>query len=675
MTINLSVPQTMQELRPRITVVGVGGAGGNAVNNMINADLDGVDFLVANTDGQALAHSLASRKIQLGTAVTQGLGAGSKPDVGRAAAEESIEAVMSELADCNMVFITAGMGGGTGTGAAPVIARAARERGILTVGVVTKPFDFEGQRRMAQAEAGITEMQSFVDTLIVIPNQNLFRLANERTTFADAFHMADTVLHQGVAGVTDLMIKPGQINLDFADIRAVMGEMGKAMMGTGEASGEGRATQAAEAAINNPLLDDISMQGASAVLINVTGGMDMTLFEVDEAANRIRKEVDADAVIIFGSTFDEKLEGVMRVSIVATGIEANMQTRERPTFIQAPITRRSTIISAPTAMPVAAATATAATATTAVEDMPDSTVPDETVSNETVEAAAAMTATTDAPVIDNAAPAASADAAPAAESEDGAIIPGFVPTKASRSRLAFLSAGRDAPKAMEDADQVSVDNAPDSALDNSGDGDQQMSIDDAIAKDRAVAFGSGMPASSVATASKSAEPAPTAAAAPAATEQVMVADSADELTAGRRTFIPGAPAAMPEDETVPDTAPAGGKTSLINKISRLWTEKPQDETGSERREPDVDAPAAQVANVAPAAQVAVADVAVADTTPGNASTAMAAPAQTTEEAAPSILDLPRADAMNRIPEPAGTTTLDRQADDLEIPAFLRRQAN
>ena len=322
MTINLSVPQTMQELRPRITVVGVGGAGGNAVNNMINADLDGVDFLVANTDGQALAHSLAGRKIQLGTAITQGLGAGSKPDVGRAAAEESIEAVMGELADCNMVFITAGMGGGTGTGAAPVIARAARERGILTVGVITKPFDFEGQRRMAQAEAGIEEMQSWVDTLIVIPNQNLFRLANERTTFADAFHIADTVLHQGVAGVTDLMIKPGQINLDFADIRAVMSEMGKAMMGTGEASGENRATQAAEAAINNPLLDDITMQGASAVLINVTGGLDMTLFEVDAAAQHITKEIqDEDANIIFGSSFDPALEGKIRVSIVATGID------------------------------------------------------------------------------------------------------------------------------------------------------------------------------------------------------------------------------------------------------------------------------------------------------------------------------------------------------------------
>ena len=330
MTINLSVPQNMQELRPRITVVGVGGAGCNAVNNMINADLEGVDFLVANTDGQALAHSKASRKIQLGSAITQGLGAGSKPEIGRAAAEESLAEVMAELADCNMVFITAGMGGGTGTGAAPVIARAARERGILTVGVITKPFEFEGQRRMKQAEDGIEELQAYVDTLIIIPNQNLFRLANERTTFADAFHMADTVLHQGVCGVTDLMIKPGLINLDFADIRAVMGEMGKAMMGTGEASGESRATQAAEAAINNPLLDDTTMKGAHAVLINITGGMDMTLFEVDEAANRIRKEVDTDATIIFGSAFDEKLDGVMRVSVVATGINAAMQSLGKP---------------------------------------------------------------------------------------------------------------------------------------------------------------------------------------------------------------------------------------------------------------------------------------------------------------------------------------------------------
>ena len=348
MTINLTVPQTMQELRPRITVVGVGGAGCNAVNNMINANLEGVDFLVANTDGQALAHSLSSRKIQLGSAITQGLGAGSKPEIGRLAAEESLQDVMAELADCNMVFITAGMGGGTGTGAAPVIARAARERGILTVGVITKPFEFEGQRRMKQADEGIEELQAYVDTLIVIPNQNLFRLANERTTFADAFHMADAVLHQGVCGVTDLMIKPGQINLDFADIRAVMGEMGKAMMGTGEASGDARATQAAEAAINNPLLDDTTMKGANAVLINITGGLDMTLFEVDEAANRIRKEVDPDATIIFGSAFDDKLEGVMRVSVVATGISGANQINSRPSMMpqktEAVAPRASTIL-------------------------------------------------------------------------------------------------------------------------------------------------------------------------------------------------------------------------------------------------------------------------------------------------------------------------------------------
>ena len=322
MTINLSVPQTMQELRPRITVIGVGGAGCNAVNNMIDANLEGVDFLVANTDGQSLAHSMASRKIQLGTSLTGGLGAGSKPEMGRKAAEESLDEVLAELADSHMVFITAGMGGGTGTGAAPVIARAAKERGILTVGVITKPFDFEGKRRMEQADAGVEALQAYVDTLIVIPNQNLFRLANERTTLADTFQMADAVLHQGVCGVTDLMIKPGLINLDFADIRAVMSEMGKAMMGTGEASGETRAIEAAESAINNPLLDDSSMKGAKAVLINITGGMDMTLFEVDEAANRIREEVDPDATIIFGSAFEEKLEGVMRVSVVATGIDA-----------------------------------------------------------------------------------------------------------------------------------------------------------------------------------------------------------------------------------------------------------------------------------------------------------------------------------------------------------------
>ena len=324
MTINLSVPiaNPTPELKPRITVIGVGGAGGNAVNNMIRSHLEGVEFVVANTDAQAIAQAIADRRIQLGVTVTQGLGAGSRPDIGRIAAEEALEEIIDELRGSNMVFIAAGMGGGTGTGAAPVIARAAREAGILTVGVVTKPFHFEGAHRMRLAEQGIEELEQFVDTLIIIPNQNLFRVANERTTFADAFKMADDVLYSGVRGVTDLMVMPGLINLDFADIRAVMSEMGKAMMGTGEAEGDRRALDAAEAAISNPLLDDVSMKGARGVLINITGGSDMTLFEVDEAANRVRSEVDPDAFIIFGSTFDDELQGKVRVSVVATGMDS-----------------------------------------------------------------------------------------------------------------------------------------------------------------------------------------------------------------------------------------------------------------------------------------------------------------------------------------------------------------
>ena len=329
MTINLSMPVTHQ-LKPRITVVGVGGAGGNAVNNMITSHLEGVEFVVANTDAQALSQALSERRIQMGINITQGLGAGSHPDVGRAAAEEAIDDILEHLEGSNMVFITAGMGGGTGTGGAPVVARAAREQGILTVGVVTKPFQFEGVHRMRIAEQGLDELQRFVDTLIVIPNQNLFRVANEKTTFADAFKMADDVLYSGVRGVTDLMVMPGLINLDFADVRSVMAEMGKAMMGTGEAEGEDRAIEAAEAAISNPLLDDISMAGARGVLINITGGHDMTLFEVDEAANRIRDEVDPEANIIFGSTFDEELAGRMRVSVVSTGIGLDANAQPRP---------------------------------------------------------------------------------------------------------------------------------------------------------------------------------------------------------------------------------------------------------------------------------------------------------------------------------------------------------
>ena len=320
MALNLTPPD-ISELKPRITVFGVGGAGGNAVNNMITAGLQGVDFVVANTDAQALTMSKAQRIVQMGTQVTQGLGAGSQPDVGAAAAQEVIDELRDHLSGANMVFVTAGMGGGTGTGAAPVIAKTAREMGILTVGVVTKPFHFEGMRRMRTAESGIAELHKVVDTLLIIPNQNLFRVANEKTTFADAFAMADQVLYSGVACITDLMVKEGLINLDFADVRAVMREMGKAMMGTGEATGEKRALTAAEAAIANPLIDNSSMKGARGLLISITGGKDLTLFEVDEAATRIREEVDQDANIIVGATFDETLDGIIRVSVVATGIE------------------------------------------------------------------------------------------------------------------------------------------------------------------------------------------------------------------------------------------------------------------------------------------------------------------------------------------------------------------
>jgi cell division protein FtsZ len=330
MTINLNIPD-IRELKPRITVFGVGGAGGNAVNNMINAGLHGVDFVVANTDAQALTTSKAERVIQMGVQATEGLGAGSQPDVGRVAAEEVIDEIRDHLSGAHMVFVTAGMGGGTGTGASPVIAKAAREMGILTVGVVTKPFHFEGQRRMRTADGGIGELQKCVDTLLIIPNQNLFRVANEKTTFADAFALADQVLYSGVACITDLMVKEGLINLDFADVRAVMREMGKAMMGTGEAEGDKRALTAAEAAISNPLIDDASMKGARGLLISITGGRDLTLYEVDEAATRIREEVDHDANIIVGATFDESLDGMIRVSVVATGIDqASVQRLPQP---------------------------------------------------------------------------------------------------------------------------------------------------------------------------------------------------------------------------------------------------------------------------------------------------------------------------------------------------------
>lgn len=351
MTINLHLPSGVDTLKPKITVVGVGGAGGNAVNNMISSSLEGVDFVIANTDAQALESAQTDRVIQLGVNITRGLGAGAKPEVGYAAAEEAIDDIADYIAGSNMVFITAGMGGGTGTGAAPVIARLAREQGMLTVGVVTKPFQFEGAHRMRMAEAGIKELQQYVDTLIVVPNQNLFRIANEKTTFAEAFRLADEVLHSGVRGVTDLIVKPGLVNLDFADIRAVMSEMGKAMMGTGEATGDSRALQAAEAAISNPLLDDVSLKGARAVLVNITGGMDMSLYEVDEAINRIRDEVDGEANIIFGSTFADSMEGKMRISVVATGIDAG-EAQQRPS--QPDFTANRTPARAPFGAPAAA---------------------------------------------------------------------------------------------------------------------------------------------------------------------------------------------------------------------------------------------------------------------------------------------------------------------------------
>ncbi|MBL6673563.1 MAG: cell division protein FtsZ [Candidatus Puniceispirillum sp.] len=590
MTINLTVPQNMQELRPRITVVGVGGAGCNAVNNMINADLEGVDFLVANTDGQALAHSKASRKIQLGSAITQGLGAGSKPEIGRAAAEESLQEVMAELADCNMVFITAGMGGGTGTGAAPVIARAARERGILTVGVITKPFEFEGQRRMKQAESGIEELQAYVDTLIIIPNQNLFRLANERTTFADAFHIADTVLHQGVCGVTDLMIKPGLINLDFADIRAVMGEMGKAMMGTGEASGESRATQAAEAAINNPLLDDTTMKGAHAVLINITGGMDMTLFEVDEAANRIRKEVDADATIIFGSAFDDKLEGVMRVSVVATGIDAATQALGKPSTASAPAAvanlRPSTIVPNPLA----------------------GFVPTQPAIAETTMA-------------DNSAPA------------DAALSPD-VATKA------------DAVVSPDTADAEADVTTADSGTDNTAehrdlsDNADQLDIDDAIAKsaiaDAPDETGSQQADSSVTTDTD--HTAPLAAQTDNDTKSDTATPETTEVAAAPRVgFIPAQTTALPDADAVPVAmeTPAKRPASLINKISGLWSTKPDAAEPASRKEP-------AIGEAQPSA---------------------------------SILDLSRSDVVHSDVNDTDKAKLEVSDDELDIPAFLRRQAN
>src|SRR5579885_3210247 len=452
MTINISVPQEQHELKPRITVIGVGGAGGNAVNNMIRSNLVGCDFVVCNTDAQAMKQSLCERRIQLGVGVTRGLGAGSRPDVGRIAAEEALEEIMETLGGANMVFITAGMGGGTGTGAGPVIARAAREAGILTVGVVTKPFQFEGSQRMRLAESGIEELQKYVDTLIIIPNQNLFRVANEKTTFADAFKMADDVLYSGVRGVTDLMVMPGLINLDFADIRAIMAEMGKAMMGTGEAEGDRRSIDAAEAAISNPLLDDVSMKGAKGVLINITGGPDMTLFEVDEAANRIREEVDPEANIIFGSTFDEALQGRVRISVVATGIDAAAMAQPRPVISLVSDRSRpepvAPIVTTPAPQPAAVAVGpiTAAAAAIAVAPpQPQPVAPPQSVAAPQPQAVAQSVAVAQ-PIVTKPVPQPPV-AAPAAESIERAIVrdDAFIPPKPIEPQVRPVAASAPLP--------------------------------------------------------------------------------------------------------------------------------------------------------------------------------------------------------------------------------------
>ncbi|MGC6537219.1 MAG: cell division protein FtsZ [Candidatus Puniceispirillaceae bacterium] len=595
MSINLTVPQTMQELRPRITVIGVGGAGCNAVNNMINADLDGVDFLVANTDGQALAHSLAPRKIQLGTNLTAGLGAGSKPDIGRQAAEESMNEVLAELSDCNMVFITAGMGGGTGTGAAPVIAKAARERGILTVGVVTKPFEFEGPRRMKQATTGIEQLAAHVDTLIVVPNQNLFHVTNERTTFADAFHMADTVLHQGVSGVTDLMLKPGIINLDFADIRSVMTEMGKAMMGTGEASGEHRAITAAETAINNPLLEDTSLRGAKALIVNVTGGPELGFFEVDEAVQRIRQEVDEDANLIFGSAIDDTLDGTIRVSVVATGIDALALTQpapsSRPTMAtQTPQAAQSGMgfASSDLAMPEVSPQAS-------LDDKGDDIGAD-TLSDDS-----------------------NGDTAPTAETqpETSQDIPASSPF-ASTDMPDDLADGASyglAENNSDDASGAALATEPQEAQLDIEQAVQELSADDVIAS-------------------------PAKADDASKTQTGFFGDGAAEEKDEKAGFIPQAPLAITPDPVLEEASPVpNSRPSLIHKISGLW--------------------ASRAPETAPEAKEAEPEIMVTKSS----------------EDAPKILDLPRTDALQETLPIGNQPATDESDDELDIPAFLRRQAN
>ena len=631
MSINISVPggEDTPELKPRITVLGVGGAGGNAVNNMIAKELQGVDFVVANTDAQALVRAKTDRRVQLGADVTEGLGAGSRPDVGRIAAEESLDKVMAELDGAHMVFIAAGMGGGTGTGAAPAIAKAAKERGILTVAVVTKPFQFEGSHRMRIAEAGIQDLENYVDTLIIIPNQNLFRIANENTTFADAFAMADEVLYSGVRGVTDLMTMPGLINLDFADIRSVMGEMGKAMMGTGEASGERRSLEAAEAAINNPLLDDSSMQGAKGVLINITGGMDITLFEVDEAANRIRSEVDNDAHIIIGSAFDKELDGTMRVSVVATGIDAVASEQPRPQVL--------TVSETPTVRQIKPEAPKA-------EEMPARRVP------------------------------AAQPAAVATETRPAAATEADQPTPAAAADEPAADSGAD--HGIEEASAFEIKDAPRPAaaaeLEEEADSDLKAVADEA-GEEIAEADGApAQPAASKPAAAEEDEPA----AAPAAAEQTTETPVAATPKMGATdVFIPK-PAAGVADEgrevaekadpmaeadlinggKVPsDKKPAKSKSSLFELVTGTGKAAIDRVTGGQRAE----APAPRD-NGEPKAERIM--------TPSGGG-GRAAVGQSVPQSMPQPT-LGGLDPQDRIQESA-----EDEDDLLDIPAFLRRQAN
>jgi cell division protein FtsZ len=610
MTLNLTAPPPDSQLKPRIVVVGVGGAGSNAVNNMIASNLEGVEFVVANTDAQSLAMNASERRIQLGANITNGLGAGARPDIGRAAAEEALDEIIDHLQGSHMAFIAAGMGGGTGTGAAPVIARAAREQGILTVGVVTKPFQFEGRHRATLADEGIEELQHFVDTLIVIPNQNLFRICNENTTFADAFCMADNVLHSGVRGVTDLMIMPGLINLDFADIRTVMSEMGKAMMGTGEASGDSRAIESAESAIANPLLDDVSMRGARGVLINITGGPDMTLFEVDEAANRIREEVDTDANIIFGSTFDENLEGMMRVSIVATGIDANAETLPRSPMISlvhdAEQSKAKQVEAAPEATPVTDATPPAAK------------------SNEAASATTMPAATTPAPQPE---PAATVGEAPSAASP-------FIPPKpVVQKRRPTPRAEAKRPDAFAEA---AITNARIQAERRRGRSLFQKvtgAVNRAMTEDQAEAKP---------TTEERREP---VAAKPAAVEPAKPVEAAPTV----------APAIEPVAETVAETVvkapPAAVTQTVVDTVAETVSEVPA--------QPAVEAPVETVVKT------------VAEPAPTPVAAPVATPAPTPEPVAETVVQPTLANI-----EPTTPRETAREDEDmLEIPAFLRRQAN